>query len=372
MSTKDKPTTTTDSSGNTATDSSGNTTNTTETAQVNMLDQLFTKSNVVIMMWFIGFYIVVSLIMGLTSTNYSLPNNRIVIATRMLDFVVLIGTVLALVVTYFYKTETEKEQIVEDLYSGFTDSVDKPSTMVMVGVFLVVLYMFVMILGIPMDQNKPATIRLLENFAWIYLSILLISLFFKYVLKISIRDFLTKMFDNTWNKKDDTPVIDKKTDSKEEEVFNIATNIYTYDDAQAVCKSFNGRLATYDEIETAYNNGGEWCSYGWSANQSIYFPTQKKTWDNLQKTKNNKNDCGRPGVNGGFIANSYSRFGVNCYGVKPKPSEKELQFMKTSKTVVLPKTPEEIVSNFKVEFFKKHKDDFLRLNAFNGSKWSEL
>jgi hypothetical protein len=265
----------------------------------------------------------------------------------------------------------EKEQIVEDLYSGFTDSVDKPSTMVMVGVFLVVLYMFVMILGIPMDQNKPATIRLLENFAWIYLSILLISLFFKYVLKISIRDFLTKMFDNTWNKKDDTPVTDKKSSSKEE-VFNIATNIYTYDDAQAVCKSFNGRLATYDEIENTYNNGGEWCSYGWSANQSIYFPTQKKTWDNLQKTKNNKNDCGRPGVNGGFIANPNSRFGVNCYGVKPKPSEKELQFMKTSKTVVLPKTPEEIVSNFKVEFFKKHKDDFLRLNAFNGSKWSEV
>jgi cytochrome bd-type quinol oxidase subunit 2 len=235
MSTKDKSATTTDSSGNTATDSSGNTAKTTETTQENIFDQLFTKSNVIIIMWFIGFYIVVSLIMGLTSTNYSLPNNRIVIATRMLDFVVLIFTVITLIVTYFYKTESEKEKLVEDIYSGFTDSVDNPTTMVMVGVFLAVLYMLVMILGIPMDQNKPVTIRLLENFAWIYFSILVIALFFKFVLKISVRDFLTKMFDNTWNKKDETPVADKKSDSKEE-VFNIATNIYTYDDAQAVCK----------------------------------------------------------------------------------------------------------------------------------------
>jgi hypothetical protein len=367
---------TTDTSGNkstvdknTPTDSSGNKTE--QSLPVNIFDQIFTKSNIIIIVWFIGLYIVVSLIMGLTSTNYSLPNNRIVIATRMLDFVVLIGTVITLVVTYFYKTEAEKEKLVEDWYSGFTDSIDQPITMIVVGGFLGILYMFVMLLGIPMDQNKPITLGLLENFSWIYLSIVLIALFFKYVLQISIRDFLNKVFNNTWNREEDVPTpINKPT--KTEEVFNIANNIYTYDDAQAVCKSFNGRLATYDEVESAYNDGGEWCNYGWSDNQSIYFPTQKKTWDDLQKTKNHKNDCGRPGVNGGFIANPNVRFGVNCYGVKPKPSEKELQFMKTSKTKIVPKTPEEIVSNFKVEFFKKHKDDFLRLNAFNGSKWSEI
>jgi len=369
--------TTTSTSGNTTTSTSGNTTTSTtgnestNSLPVNIFDQIFTKSNIIIIVWFIGFYIVVSLIMGLTSTNYSLPNNRIVIATRMLDFVVLIGTVITIIVTYFYKTEPEKEKMVEDLYSGFTDSIDKPITMIVVGGFLVVLYMFVMLLGIPMDQNKPVTLGLLENFGWIYLSIVLIALFFKYVLQISIRDFLNKVFNNTWNKEDETAIAVEKTHTKEE-VFNIANNIYTYDDAQAACKSFNGRLATYDEVETAYNDGGEWCNYGWSDNQSIYFPTQKKTWDNLQKTKNHKNDCGRPGVNGGFIANPNARFGVNCYGVKPKPSEKELAYMQTSKTKVVPKTPEEIVSNFKVEFFKKHKDDFLRLNSFNGSKWSEV
>ena len=29
-------------------------------------------------------------------------------------------------------------------------------------------------------------------------------------------------------------------------------------------------------------------------------------------------DCGLPGVNGGFFANPKLKFGINCYGIKPK------------------------------------------------------
>ena len=38
-----------------------------------------------------------------------------------------------------------------------------------------------------------------------------------------------------------------------EEVFNISNNLYSYQDAKAVCKAMGSRLATYDEIEDAYN-----------------------------------------------------------------------------------------------------------------------
>ena len=31
-----------------------------------------------------------------------------------------------------------------------------------------------------------------------------------------------------------------------------------------------------------------------------------------------KNDCGKVGVNGGYFQNPNLRFGVNCYGTKPK------------------------------------------------------
>ena len=60
------------------------------------------------------------------------------------------------------------------------------------------------------------------------------------------------------------------------QVFNIPGNYYTYDNAKALCSAYGADLASYDQIEKAYNNGAEWCNYGWSANQLALFPTQKK------------------------------------------------------------------------------------------------
>ena len=42
--------------------------------------------------------------------------------------------------------------------------------------------------------------------------------------------------------------------------------------------------------------------------------------------KGHQHDCGRPGINGGYIGNENVKFGINCYGYKPKmtPLEKEL------------------------------------------------
>lgn len=46
---------------------------------------------------------------------------------------------------------------------------------------------------------------------------------------------------------------------KKPQVFNISENNYIYGDAQAVCKAYGARLATYKEVEEAYNKGAEWC-----------------------------------------------------------------------------------------------------------------
>ena len=102
------------------------------------------------------------------------------------------------------------------------------------------------------------------------------------------------------------------------QVFNIPENDYIYSDAKALCSAYGSRLATYKEVEETYKDGGEWCNYGWSDDQMALFPTQEKTYDKLQKIKGHENDCGRPGVNGGYIANPKVKFGVNCYGYKPR------------------------------------------------------
>jgi len=104
--------------------------------------------------------------------------------------------------------------------------------------------------------------------------------------------------------------LDEKT-----QVFHISNQDYTYNQARCKCASYNAKLATYGQLVEAYNKGADWCSYGWSEGQTAYYPTQKCRWEKMSKKE--REQCGKPGINGGFFADPYLRFGVNCYGKKP-------------------------------------------------------
>jgi len=153
------------------------------------------------------------------------------------------------------------------------------------------------------------------------------------------------------------------------QVFNIPGNYYTYDDAKALCTAYGADLASYDNIEKAYNNGAEWCNYGWSANQLALFPTQKKTYDKLQTIPGHENDCGRAGVNGGYIANPNIKFGVNCYGYKPKITSDEEELMKTA--TPYPETTQDIAFQKKVDIMKNKLNEIL-VSPFNYDTWGSL
>lgn len=153
------------------------------------------------------------------------------------------------------------------------------------------------------------------------------------------------------------------------QVFNIPGNYYNYENAKALCKAYGAELANYEQMEKAYNDGAEWCNYGWSDNQMALFPTQKKTYDNLQKIQGHENDCGRPGINGGYIANPNVLFGVNCYGHKPKITSEEEELMK--KMTPYPETAKDIAFQKRVDFWKNHVDSIL-VSPFNYKTWGQL
>ena len=158
----------------------------------------------------------------------------------------------------------------------------------------------------------------------------------------------------------------------EDQVFHVPNNIYTYNDAKAVCKAYGSRLATYGEIENAYKRGAEWCGFGWSADQMALYPTQMETWKKLQKRKGHKHDCGRPGINGGFVAYKKAPFGVNCYGIKPKAEQSDLDMMNANKDKVLPKSRHQMQTDRKMEFWKENSDKLLTVNSFNRDSWSRF
>lgn len=153
------------------------------------------------------------------------------------------------------------------------------------------------------------------------------------------------------------------------QVFNIPGNKYTYEDAKALCSAYSSRLATYDEVESAYNSGGEWCNYGWSDDQMALFPTQKKTYDKLQKIEGHEKDCGRPGVNGGYMNDANLRFGVNCYGNKPSMTKKEEQLMANASP--FPKTEKDIRFEQHVQNLKTNINDIV-VSPFNYTTWARF
>jgi hypothetical protein len=151
------------------------------------------------------------------------------------------------------------------------------------------------------------------------------------------------------------------------QVFHLPNNTYTYEDSRAICSAYGGRLATYSEIEDAHKKGADWCGFGWSDKQMALYPTQMEKWNNLQTIEGHQHDCGRPGINGGYIDNPNVRFGVNCYGYKPKITDIEIANM--SNNTLYPKTNKELAFDQKVDFWKQQLAS-ITVAPFNHNNWS--
>jgi hypothetical protein len=102
------------------------------------------------------------------------------------------------------------------------------------------------------------------------------------------------------------------------------------------------------------------------------FPTQKNTWNKLQKTDRAKNACGRPGINGGYIKNKHLRLGVNCYGKKPKPTSSEKALMSSKIEDKVPESAADRAMRTKMDIWKKNADKYLLVNSFNNNSWSKF
>lgn len=185
------------------------------------------------------------------------------------------------------------------------------------------------------------------------------------------KDFLKKTLPEIGESKKSKDERKQQLQEEKKEVFYIKDNVYTYDEAKAVCKAHDAELADYNQLEKTYNKGGEWCGYGWSKNQMILFPTQKDTWNKLQTIDGHENDCGRPGINGGYIENDKAKFGVNCYGVKRSPTDFELAMLEQMKKQQYPTSAQDKKFKENVNKFKdKIKENKMIINPYNSTKWN--
>ena len=307
-------------------------------------DEIFNATTFSILFWVIVMYAVYKL--G-SAIFISRSSENVSGYSRVIDIVLAVSLVLYLYYWYTTLTVSNQENILGYFISWTQEFFDDPWSLFDLVWFTIIFFTLVYILKVPMAPGtSPVLVHLVESKIWILYATFVIIYFFKYVLGIpiinllfnnslmnylknsqpstsSLYDSLSKDFSNINTNTVVTTTTSSSTSpapciNNNNQVFNVANNLYTYEEAQAVCKAFDASLATYDQIENSYNAGGEWCNYGWSEGQMAFFPTQKSTWSKLQKNPKTQNSCGRPGINGGHIANPYVRFGANCYGVKPK------------------------------------------------------
>lgn len=346
-----------------------------EQASSGALDTLFSMDITTMLMVFAGVVIVLYLLLGRlfgSSSNESPVNGFI---GKMVDIVIF--GLLIFGGMFYYSSKSGNilnEEDFSEFYNWLVEYLDNINSVFSSGFLLLGLYLVVYLFGIPMtSENKPISIAIIETVLIASFVLIIFVSFFKHILDISIMDTIDAikkalLGESVQEMPVPTDISGEIMPVEQNEVFNISTNSFTYEDAQAVCSIYDAELATYDQIEEAYNNGAEWCSYGWSANQMAFFPTQKATWDKLQKSEAHKNNCGRPGVNGGYIDNPYIKFGVNCYGKKPEASESDLNRMKANDISELPLNKE---TQDKIQKWKDNADKMLRVNSYNKKRWSK-
>jgi len=146
------------------------------------------------------------------------------------------------------------------------------------------------------------------------------------------------------------------------QVFNVSRNLYTFSEAEPLCRAFGAELATYDQVKDAYKAGADWCNYGWVKGQLAVYPTQKSTYEKLQHgPEHERMSCGLPGVNGGYFPNEDQRFGVNCYGARPAETalDERMQEGEHSATAF-----DREVNHFKSEL------DTIAVNPWSSKQWS--
>ena len=181
---------------------------------------------------------------------------------------------------------------------------------------------------------------------------------------------------------------------RQAQVFSTNSNIWTYDEAEAVCKSQGAELATYEQLVEAAKNGANWCNLGWvdsndttynmhqSSNRFAHFPVQKSVFNKMKthKNRNLRNKCGQVwndkfddkeyAIQGGAY-NKNSQLAVNCYGEKRDP-------LRDEKILLQPSSTDDLEMRQKLEAInRKLGNKELRLSPWvdNGpegvSKWSK-
>ena len=268
-----------------------------------------------------------------------------------------------------------------------TNMTINPTVIIIISVVIILYYVLFASLGVAQGQDVTNSAKeagkgiiFMEVLLWGVFILLILLNGMSYIFNMDVTASIKNLFSKT-------PEIDIVVDPEDivgndtsepsvvpeikvkKQVFHIPDNKYDYENSKAICQAYGGRLATWKELSDAYDKGADWCGYGWSDGQMALYPTQYDKWKHLQTIDGHENDCGRPGINGGYIDNPNVKFGINCYGYKPKMNKDEADAMNNSS--LYPKTQKELDFEKRVDYWK-NKIPKILVSPFNNDNWSVI
>lgn len=262
--------------------------------------------------------------------------------------------------------------ITQDFYNNLNNLGTNPFVLVVLIFIIIVYYILFSFLGKSWDDDdddEPSgSFFIVEALLWGLFILLIFVNGLSYFFNIDVITEMKNLFSQEPEINISSTIDNNDISMNPNEVYHVPGNRFTYHDAKAVCKAFDGEMASYNQLNDAQKKGASWCSYGWSKDQLGVYPTSQSDWTKLQEKEGHEYDCGLPGINGGYVPNPHTKLGANCYGVKPKQSELEKEYISKD---LFPKTTKELLFEQRVEYWKDRISNIL-ISPFNSDNWFKV
>lgn len=279
---------------------------------------------------------------------------------RSIDLVVF-GLLFVLCLLYL-QTNLSLDDLLQKDYirrglSGALRELDSLNSVYFFFMGLMLIYLFSYVFSVT-STVTPLSFALAKDLFWFMFLMCGINEFMKWLFSYSLFGSLDKLLWNGTTTDAEAEAKRKKLEEEQQknksrgEVFHIGNQLYTYVEADEVCRLANdSRLATREEVEQAAKDGADWAgSYGWSTGQEAYTITKEK------------------GVHGGKVKEGKMLLGVNCVGKKPDMTERDklLMDMIRAESKGL-----DMTSQIKLLFAELNPGAYMTIRPFNFDKWSE-
>ena len=178
-----------------------------------ILKSIFSASNFMLIIWFLGIYFIAYFILGFFFKSSSPSSNEAGMA-RTIDILMFSCIIIVIITSYYSMSNYQKDNFLNITLTKLEEFVNEPSSIFSVISFIVVFYLVIYLFRFPMSEgSKSIAISIIETIAWVLFIIIAIVDFFKYFLKIPIMDILFFLFG--WQKTPEEKPVTKEVTRSE-------------------------------------------------------------------------------------------------------------------------------------------------------------